>query len=818
VSEKTPAPGEPGIGELVAGYRLEELVGRGGMAVVYRAHDERLGRSVALKVLAPRLALDDGFRRRFIRESRVAASVDHPNIVPIFDAGEADGYLFIAMRFVQGRDVLTVLREDGPLPPDRACHIVTQVAAALDAAHAEGLVHRDVKPANMLRDAAGEDQPDHVYLSDFGLSKHWVSSSTLTSQGEFLGTMDYVAPEQIEGHPVDGRTDQYALACSAFEILTGAPPFRREETMAIMWAQVSAEPPALTSRRPDLPAAADPVMAKALAKAPADRYRTCLEFAAALRAACSAAEQPVGEPPAGGAPMGGPLASAPPGSGRPVSGPRSASQPPAGIAASGPAAGDATRAGWPVPESPPAVPAPAPGVPGPPGSPEPATPVAAAGAAGPAEGGARPERPPPAGSAGHPAPRGNTATRSRRSRAAIVVACVALLAAIGGGYALFGTGSGATASGAKTGAGAVATLAPPGCTTRAASTATLANVRVQRATIPGTPADVVVTSHGYGFVTLGTALGVLRTSGPAPVLVRRIPLAAASGVALTPDQKSLLVAGGRGLTLFSVSDLEHGLSAPLGTLTSTGSGAADVAVSPDGKYAFVTLRSSGQVAVFKLRQALKSGFGPADLAAAIPVPARPAGIAVSPDGTVYVASGLATPASGSGQGWLTVIAAAAAETAPKFTVVAKVRAGCGPGQIVISKYSQDVWVTVGGGNAVDAYSSAKLLSDPGHALIARVAVGEQPLGLVFFDHGDRIVVADSGADQVPGGAPGLALVDVPNALAGRQPALSGTVSSGGAPQRVALYPGGQTLLVTGTSSGQVQVISVAQLLAALGHT
>jgi DNA-binding beta-propeller fold protein YncE len=387
---------------------------------------------------------------------------------------------------------------------------------------------------------------------------------------------------------------------------------------------------------------------------------------------------------------------------------------------------------------------------------------------------------------------------------------VVLLGAIGGGYALFGTGSGATVSAGKTGARAGATLAPPGCTTRAARAATLANVRVQRAAIPGKPADVVVTSHGYGFVTLGTALGVLRTSGAVPVLVRKIALPAAAGLALTPDGRYLLVAGGRGLTFFSVSDLEHGLSAPVGRLTSRGSGAADVAVSPDGKYAFVTLRSSGQVAVFKLRQALKSGFGPADLAGSIPVPA------VSSGGTVYVASGLATPASSSGQGWLTVIAAPAAETAPKFTVVAKVKAGCGPDQVVISKYGQDVWVTVGGGNAVDAYSAAKLLSDPAHALIARVTVGEQPAGLVFFDHGDRIVVADSGGDQVPAGTPGLALVDVPNALAGRQPALSGTVSSGGVPPQVALYPGGQTLLVTGT--GQVQVISVAQLLAALGHS
>jgi len=258
VSDETPVPGELAIGDHLAGYRLDEIIARGGMAVVYRAFDERLGRSVALKVLAAPLARDEAFRRRFIRESRAAAAVDHPNIVPIYDAGEADGVLYIAMRLVPGHDVLSLIEQHGPMPVARVCQIVTQVAAALDASHEQGLVHRDVKPANMLRDdAAGDDHPDHVYLSDFGLSKHGRSTSQLTSYGEFLGTMDYVSPEQIEGHAVDGRSDQYALACSAFEMLTGAPPFKQDETLAIMWAQVSATPPTLTSRRADLPAAAD---------------------------------------------------------------------------------------------------------------------------------------------------------------------------------------------------------------------------------------------------------------------------------------------------------------------------------------------------------------------------------------------------------------------------------------------------------------------------------------------------------------------------------------------------------------------------------
>ena len=259
------------------------------MAVVFRARDERLGRLVALKILAPALAADEAFRQRFVRESRAAAAVDDPHIVPVFEAGEAKtgehrGVLFIAMRYVPGGDVRALMRRSGPLPPGRAVWIISQVASALDAAHAAGLVHRDVKPANMLVDARA-GRPDHVYLSDFGLSKGKLAASELTGAGQFLGTVDYISPEQIEGKPVDGRADEYALACAAFELLAGTPPFRRDEAMAVMYAQLTEPPPLLASRRPGLPRAADQVFARALAKAPAQRYASCREFADALRVA-----------------------------------------------------------------------------------------------------------------------------------------------------------------------------------------------------------------------------------------------------------------------------------------------------------------------------------------------------------------------------------------------------------------------------------------------------------------------------------------------------------------------------------------------------
>ncbi|MGO9080236.1 MAG: serine/threonine-protein kinase [Streptosporangiaceae bacterium] len=273
------------VGSLVAGYRLEEQVGAGGMAVVFRARDERLGRLVALKILAPALAADEAFRHRFIRESRAAAAVDDPHIIPVYEAGDAGGVLFIAMRYVPGGDMRTIMNRDGPLASARVVAIISPVASALDAAHGAGLVHRDVKPANMLVDVQA-GRPDHVYLSDFGLSKGVLSASVgLTGTGQFLGTVDYISPEQIEGKPVDGRADQYALACAAFELLTGAPPFRRDEAMAVMFAQLSQPPPPITDRRPELPRAADQVFARALAKAPGDRYASCREFADALRAA-----------------------------------------------------------------------------------------------------------------------------------------------------------------------------------------------------------------------------------------------------------------------------------------------------------------------------------------------------------------------------------------------------------------------------------------------------------------------------------------------------------------------------------------------------
>jgi serine/threonine protein kinase len=272
------------VGSRVAQYRLEERVGAGGMAAVFRAWDERLDRQVALKVLAPAPAADELFRRRFLREARAVAAVADPHIIPVFEAGEADGALFIAMRYVPGGDARSLARREGRLSWGRVTAIVSSVASALDAAHGAGLVHRDVKPANILVDVR-PGGPDHVYLSDFGLCKGALSASGVTRPGQFLGTLVYASPEQLGGKPVDGRADQYSLACTAFEWLSGAPPFPHAQPGAVIWAHMSEFPPRLTSRRVELPAAVDSVLITALAKKPEDRYASCREFASALSAA-----------------------------------------------------------------------------------------------------------------------------------------------------------------------------------------------------------------------------------------------------------------------------------------------------------------------------------------------------------------------------------------------------------------------------------------------------------------------------------------------------------------------------------------------------
>ena len=273
-------------GDELAGYRVESYVARGGMAVVYRARDVALGRPVALKVIAPELAMNETFRLRFRRESELAAAIEHPNVIPIYRAGGEDGRLYIAMRFVDGEDLSTVLGRQGGLPMDQLMPLFAQIASAVDAAHAAGLVHRDVKPGNVLLTGhAGDLSARHVYLTDFGLTKRSTSWTGLTSVGHFLGSIGYVAPEQIVGGTVGGAADVYSLGCMLYEALAGQPPFAAENDAAMMWAHVAGPIPSVRGRRPDIPPAVDDVLARAMAKEPASRPPTCLSLMADLRAA-----------------------------------------------------------------------------------------------------------------------------------------------------------------------------------------------------------------------------------------------------------------------------------------------------------------------------------------------------------------------------------------------------------------------------------------------------------------------------------------------------------------------------------------------------
>jgi serine/threonine-protein kinase len=275
-----------------AGYRIERLLGRGGMSSVYLAEHLRLQRKVALKLMAPELADDERFRERFLRESQLAASLDHPNVVPVYDADETDGVLYIAMRYVEGSDLRELLRRSSPLPPARGVAIVGQAAAGLDAAHRRGLVHRDVKPGNIL---IGED--DHVYVSDFGLTKQASSQSGLTATGQLVGTVDYVAPEQIQGEPVDGRADVYALTCVLYETLVGAKPFEKDTEVATIWAHIQDPPPAPSAARPELPKGIDDVIARGMAKKADERYATCRELVEAARRELGVSSGEISQPP-----------------------------------------------------------------------------------------------------------------------------------------------------------------------------------------------------------------------------------------------------------------------------------------------------------------------------------------------------------------------------------------------------------------------------------------------------------------------------------------------------------------------------------------
>jgi serine/threonine protein kinase len=262
------------VGERFAGYELEERVGEGGMGVIFKARDPRLERDVALRIIGAEVAGDSVTRARLNRESTTLASVDHANVVPIYEAGESDGRLFIASRWVRGISLGSLVGEQGPLEPRRAVRIVNQVASALQAAQGLGIIHRNVKPSSVL-----VTDTDHAYLTDFGLARRASDLTGLTVEEHLVESFDYLAPEYLEGGPVDARVDIYGLGCVLYEALTGEVPYPAPTPAAKMYAQRSAEPPSARARRPDVPAALDAVVRRAMAKDPSERHQAPGEFA-----------------------------------------------------------------------------------------------------------------------------------------------------------------------------------------------------------------------------------------------------------------------------------------------------------------------------------------------------------------------------------------------------------------------------------------------------------------------------------------------------------------------------------------------------------
>jgi hypothetical protein len=280
-------------GDEFAGYRVERRLGRGGMGILYLAVEPGLERRVALKLIAPEAASDEVFAKRFAEESRIAASIEHPNVVPIYAAGEEGGVPWIAMRYVAGSDLQRRIAREGRLEPGDAVRLIAQLGNGLDAIHSAGLVHRDVKPANVL--LGGDPGTEHAYITDFGVARNLATQSGLTQTGRFVGTLDYVAPEQISGGPIDARVDVYALGCLLFQLLTGEVPFPREGEAARLYAHLHDPPLAPSLYATAVPMALDDVVVRAMSKAPEDRHPSAGDLGRAAEAALSGTAVPVPE-------------------------------------------------------------------------------------------------------------------------------------------------------------------------------------------------------------------------------------------------------------------------------------------------------------------------------------------------------------------------------------------------------------------------------------------------------------------------------------------------------------------------------------------
>ena len=761
----------PLVGEEFAGYRLISVLGRGGMSIVFRAENPRLGNVIALKVLDPELANNDVFRSRFLEESRIAASMNHPNVIPIHDTGSSDGLLYIAMRCVTGTDLRQLLKQRGPLANDEAVFLISQAARALDAAHRRGLVHRDVKPANLLIERGTDDgDPEHVYLTDFGITKHQDGVSGLTSTGALMGTIDYIAPEQIRGMSVLGMADQYSLGCVLYECLTGRLPYEKDFGTAIMWAHVEEPPIPPTTFRPDLPRGIDDVFARVLAKRPGDRYDSCRAFMSDAGHALGVAEPMSASGSLGMMPGSGavPFPAEPAGAGyrspAETVGPgyRSPAEPAGtGYSQAGLAHdryehhGEAT-ASWPVSEALP-----------PPPTRTAADPVA-----------------PPTGPGWQPG------HRRRRRGGGWLVAALALLLVAGaaagvtltltGGHKNQGTGTGgtSTASGSTTASGSAA--ASGSATSSAGGLAV--PTPGQKIAIGHAPNFIAVAPNGkFAYVTVlgSNTVAVLDTA--TDKVTGTIPITAGppESLSFSPDSKTAYV------SVYNPSSKGPQVAVVVFVDTATGKVTATVPVnnftpgpsvtSPDGRFLYVpnhNLARTGtnENVVDVIDLASKT------VVSTIPVPANPHWVVFDKkNGHIYISDHLST--------FVTVL------NASNNSFIENIEVGETPHAETLSPDGTRLAVTSFDGNAV------YLIDTTTDKEIKVIPVGGNPQGIAYSPDGrylftvnneDNSVTVIDTADNIP-------LANIP---------------TGKGPSSIAVLPNGRQVYVTDENDGTVQVLNI----------
>jgi serine/threonine-protein kinase len=766
----------PLVGEEFAGYRLVSVLGRGGMSVVFRAENPRLGNVIALKVLDPALADDDIFRTRFLEESRIAASMNHPNVIPIHDMGSSDGLLYIAMRCVTGTDLRQMLKKRGRLQPDTAVFLLEQAARALDAAHRRGLVHRDVKPGNLLVERGNEgSDPEHVYLTDFGITKHMGSRTGLTSSGQFLGTIDYVAPEQIRGISVLGLADQYSLGCVLYEALTGRVPFEKDLDAAIIWAHVEESPTQPTVLRPDLPPDIDDVFARVLAKNPGDRFETCKEFMTAAREALGAMADPPSRsgslsmrlPRSGPAPypaepepgayLGAQYA---PQQGS-YQGPQYGSQPegyPPTEFAHNPADAftGAPTASWPSIEA--APPIPTAGRPGPPVPPLP------------------------------PGPSGGRRRSRRRGRGrGRVIAAVALVLVAGG------TAAGATIAltrghspaakapeaGMSMAAGMSMSSAPAG-TGAAGGASTLAIPTVTgKIQIGQTPSYIQVAPNGQFAYIANPGAGVICVINTATDLVSgsiKIPQGPPQFVSFSPDSRTAYV------SVYNTRGSVHFI-AFIDTTTNTVTSTVQVdnftpgpsTPSPDGRFLYVpnhntAMSGANENVVDVIDTASKK------VVDNVAVPANPHWVAFTKDGRQFYTSDHMSAK-------VTVV------NAQTNDVVGEIQVGETPHSEAMSPDGSRLAVTSFDGNMVFLINTAT------NKMIAQIAVGRNPLDVVYSPDGRYLFTADNEDNAVT-------VIDTAKSR------VIANVHVGKAPTSISVLPNGRQAYVTNDGDGTVEMLNI----------